>query len=462
MATHAPDAMKMRFYKFWQAIQLTDGLTGNEAAPLALKQAQSDAKEPDFFRGDVSATLIDDLDPTSAVDLEKAVLAFRDPFLLNRAFMIEASPPEQETCLDGAQNMDVDLVADANAGSIPSIDLPRWKKWLQEVEQFKGVNGDACKDAHPTPSFLERLLESFGDLSSAIEKSFSSKRQKPDSNSSSATQSEDRSGYPDIPPSFLDSPRGLRFLILILFYPTLADPDSYSTWHRALRVFRILSTSQRNLLAAWFADSKNICLDEFQQILQNLQQLITITFLEEFASSDMPEDAMADADNIPDQLWDFFVMRTAQKCKNALSCIDILWKANIKKREALKVWRKSVLVKGAAAMVKDTGSMQAPQTLKEEEFFNDALNSVERVLHHDYVYAMFFEHIERDSNPFAMHQNRKRPQKPKSLTEIQCKAMLNNYTFGLMAYSFCLDACNKCRFLMFDATSRQRENTTCF
>merc|ERR1711972_1043936 len=58
-----------------------------------------------------------------------------------------------------------------------------------------------------------------------------------------------------------------------------------------------------------------------------------------------------------------------------------------------------------------------------------------------------------------MQRNLRRPQKPKSMLEIERKSMLNNYTFGLLAHNFCLDASNKCRFLMFDAASRQREET---
>merc|ERR1712190_435775 len=116
--------------------------------------------------------------------------------------------------------------------------------------------------------------------------------------------------------------------------------------------------------------------------------------------------------------------------------------------------------KGTAAMLDSANAgRDIPKALKDEDFFNDALNSVERVLQHEYQYAIYFEHFERENDPMPIQSNMRRPQKPKSLLEIEKKSMLNNYTFGLLAHNFCLDASNKCRFLMFDAASRQREET---
>jgi len=462
----ADEDPKLRFYKFWQAVQLSENLTPTEAVPPAMQRAQSAEEAPEFFRGDMSISSIDALDPTSQADLERAVLAFRDPFLLNKAFLLEKAHSEKP--LDASSAMDVDIEADMEAAMnptrpIPDIDLPRWKSWLEKVEQFKEPptkteeGGDACMDDVEKPSYLERILESVGDLSSAIERRFLSK---PKPQAALEMKPEEVSGYPVIPPSFLDSPQGLRFLILILFHPSLSDPDSYDSWHRVLRGFRVLNVDQRNSLAMWMADDDNMSIDGFREVLQNLQQLITITFLSEFASPDMPADAQDQPEDIPDQVWDFFVMRAAQKCKNALSCMDVFWKANLRRRLAMKNWRKSELTRGTIAMLGDGsgGGRQPPQALKDEDFFNDALNSVERVLQHEFTYSMYFEHIDLENNP-TLQRGSRQPQKPTSLEEIERKSMMNNYTFGLLAYSFCLDASNKCRFLMFDAALRQREET---
>eukprot|EP00931_Biecheleriopsis_adriatica_P057387 TRINITY_DN34032_c0_g1_i1.p1 TRINITY_DN34032_c0_g1~~TRINITY_DN34032_c0_g1_i1.p1 ORF type:complete len:831 (-),score=236.30 TRINITY_DN34032_c0_g1_i1:94-2586(-) len=433
MAALSAEEKKIRFTKFWQAAQLSEDRSANDAVPIAMMRAGSTDKTPEFFRGDTSIASIDSLDPTSKEDLEKAVVAFRDPFLLNKAFI-------PGKAADSASKETSAMDVDAAPGQFAHIDLPLWREWLEKVESFADAE-DTCMDAADRPSYSERILESFGDLSSAIERGLC-KTYKGDE--------EARKGYPDVPPSFLDSPYGLRFLALILFHPSLADPDSYASWHRILRAFRILNDTQRDILATWLADSGNVGIDTFREMLQNLEQLITITFLSEFASEDMPADAQEEPDNIPDGVWDFFVMRCAQKCKNALSCIDIFWKANLKRREAVKQWHKARLVRGAAAML----GTDPPQALKDEEFFNDALNSVERVLQHEFKYSIFFEHIEREHEPFFAGTP---PKKPKSLKEIEKKAMLNNYSFGLLAYDFCLDASNKCRFLMFDAATRQRE-----
>eukprot|EP00959_Pyramimonas_sp_CCMP1952_P358219 7500667-Pyramimonas_sp.AAC.1 len=65
----------------------------------------------------------------------------------------------------------------------------------------------------------------------------------------------------------------------------------------------------------------------------------------------MPPDAQARADHIPEQVWTYFVARTSQKCKNALCCIDVFWRANLRKREARKRWRRAELTRGTAAVV---------------------------------------------------------------------------------------------------------------
>eukprot|EP00928_Gymnodinium_smaydae_P011294 TRINITY_DN14186_c0_g2_i1.p1 TRINITY_DN14186_c0_g2~~TRINITY_DN14186_c0_g2_i1.p1 ORF type:complete len:916 (+),score=214.72 TRINITY_DN14186_c0_g2_i1:75-2822(+) len=444
----AHDDSKLRFYKFFQALQISKGLSPTEAAPEALKLAQeSSEKTPDFFRGDMSIEAVDKLDPTSAVDLEKAVLAFRDPFFLNKAFLAERPAAEKRKGEAEPDAMDVDTDVRATVDSIPYIDVTRWKAWLEKVEQFTEpppTDDQGDTSMVERPSYQERMLESLGDLTSALERAFSNK-------------TNNDNGYPEIPPSFLDSAHGLRFLLLILFHPSLTDPDCYNSWHRILRAFRVLTLPQREILATWLADEKNVCVDEFRSILQNLQQLITITFLSEFASDDMPADAQSEPDNIPDHLWDYFVMRTAQKCKNALCCIELFWNANLKRRAAMRRLRKAALTKGAIAVLGEAGGNAAqPTYLKEEEFFNDALNSVERVLQHEFTHAMYFEHIEMESSSAPLQR---RPRKPTSLMEIERKSMLNNYTFGLLAHNFCLDAGNKCRFLMFDAASRQREET---
>jgi hypothetical protein len=455
----APDESKLRFYKLWQAVQLSEGLSPTEAVQIALRQTQdAEVKTPDFFRGDVSATAIDKLDPSSPTDLEKAVLAFRDPFLLNRSFLVENASAKKRKA--DAMEVDTEGGVDAATGRFPDIDVAQWKDWLHKVESVEVPTQDAEGDATmetQKPSYQERLLESIGDLSSNVEKTILSKARKTDGGSDSngsTPATDDRFGYPTIPPTFLDSPNGLRFLILVLYHPSLADPDSYGSWYRIMRAFRILTLRQREVLASWLADEDNMDINEFRDMVQNLQQMITITFLNEFGSSDMPADAMSDPDSIPEQLWDFFVMRASQKCKNALSCLDIFWKANLKRRAAAKCWRKAALTKGIATLIGESGMAGPIKDLRDDEFFNDALNSCERVLRHEFTHAIYFEHIELEDD---LQPGRRRPQKPKSLLEIEQKSMLNNYTFGLLAHNFCLDAGNKCRFLMFDTASKQRE-----
>jgi len=451
----APDESKIRFCKFWQAVQLSEGLSPNEAVIIAMKRTQDPAEQsPDFFRGDAATTAIDKLDPTCSADLEKAVQAFRDPFLLNKAFLPEDNASAKKRRVDyasDAKDGDVDPEIDLSIGRIPDINVSGWAAWLNKVQEFEEPSGDSSMDAQEKVSYEERMLEALGDLTSSLEKTLLSKSRKSGCSSATTSNSEELC----ISPSFLDSPHGLRFLILILFHPSLADPDSYTSWHRIFRAFRILTPKQRDILASWLAEEENVTVDEFRDILQNLQQLLTITFLSELESSDMPEDAQEDPEGIPEHVWDFFVMRTAQKCKNVLCCIDLFWRANLKRRIAMKRWRKGALTKGIAMLSEGNSPAGQVKDLRDEEFFNDALNSVERVLQHEFVNTIYFEHMQADDDPSP--QRRRQPQKPKSFAEIQQKSMFNNYTFGILANSFCLDAGNKCRFLMFDTHSKQRE-----
>ena len=62
-------------------------------------------------------------------------------------------------------------------------------------------------------------------------------------------------------------------------------------------------------------------------------------------------------------------------------------------------------------------------------------------MQHEFTYAIYFEHIERENDASSLL--RRRPRKPTSIAEIERKSMLNNYTFGLLANNFCLDASNK-------------------
>jgi len=427
------------FTKFWQAVQLREALGPTEAAAKAIEWMKSGEPPPDFFTG-ASAPSLQSLDLASAESLEQAVSSFRDPFLLNTAFPLEQAQP-----------MEVDSETAPPGGHIPAVDLPALKAWYEKVAQARPPPLDPEGDVGMSepPGYLERLLEACGDLCSALARKLVKPRR------SGGSWTGEPFGCPEILPSFLDYPQGLRFLVLILFHPSLGDPDSYGQWHRVLRGFRILSAAQRDTLAAWFADEGNVSLEEFQEILQNLQQLITIEFLNELSSSDMPPDAQARADHIPEQVWSYFVARTAQKCKNALCCIDVLWKANLRKREARRRWRIAEFTRGTAAVVGEEGRGLPPRCLKDEEFFNDALNSCERVLAHEFDHSMLFEHMEaeRDMTLTA------RPRRATSLLEIERKAVLNNDTFGLLAHPFCLDASNKCRFLMFDSSTRQRDET---
>jgi len=134
----------------------------------------------------------------------------------------------------------------------------------------------------------------------------------------------------------------------------------------------------------------------------------------------------------------------------------VFWKANLRKREARKRWRRAELTKGTAAVVGGEGRGLPPRCLKDEEFFNDALNSCERVLAHEFDHSMLFEHIEAERDMVPMQPP---PRRASSLLEIERKALVNNDTFGLLAHPFCLDASNKCRFLMFDSSTRQRIET---
>eukprot|EP00929_Paragymnodinium_shiwhaense_P025350 TRINITY_DN15354_c0_g1_i1.p1 TRINITY_DN15354_c0_g1~~TRINITY_DN15354_c0_g1_i1.p1 ORF type:complete len:941 (+),score=279.73 TRINITY_DN15354_c0_g1_i1:98-2920(+) len=455
MAAAVSDAeKKLRFFKFWQAVQVEDGKGAQEAAVVAMAKAQdNDLKTPDFYRGDVQAALVEKLDATKTADLENAVMAFRDPFLLNMSFM-----PPAATSRSSASSMDVDSEGGDSQkpdAKIPGVDVVRLKQWFETVENFVDKDGDATMGVDGgKASYSERILESFGDLASQLERAFCKRSHTGDKNDDLSKPY----GVPTIPPSFLDSPRGLRFLLLILFHPSIGDPDTYGSWNRVLRAFRILRPQQQERLAEWMADDDNIDIEEFRSLVQNLQQYITITFLGEFASSDMPADAQENPGDIPSQVWDFFVMRCAQKCKNALCAIEVLWKANLKRIEALRHWRKQELTKGTAHTMKESGSKR-PEALKADEFFNDALNGVEKVLQHEYAYSMYFEHLERDSRPELAATVLARPRKPTSIDEIEERSMLNDYTFGLICHSFCMDASNKCRFLMLDASHRQREET---
>lgn len=124
MAQSSDDEKKVRFYKFWQAVQLTEGLDANEAVAVAVKRSQDPTNEtPGFFRGEVSAAPIHALVPNSTEDLEKGVIAFRDPFLLNKAFPMESASAKRRK-VDGAPDaMDVDTgpEIDSDIGRVPGV-----------------------------------------------------------------------------------------------------------------------------------------------------------------------------------------------------------------------------------------------------------------------------------------------------------------------------------------------------
>lgn len=68
----------------------------------------------------------------------------------------------------------------------------------------------------------------------------------------------------------LNSLAGLRLVIVILFHPSMRDPDTYPQWDRVMRLFRALTNAQRDVLANWLAGM--LKLDEFREMLEALQQ----------------------------------------------------------------------------------------------------------------------------------------------------------------------------------------------
>ena len=162
-------------------------------------------------------------------------------------------------------SVDVATAADVEMGDEPSSNKPLLEQILEHLTQL-------CLKAvkeQPAPIYGHSPRREETGAAAGSTALLPAPAVPPNGTSNAATTSEKSSpsGEPRVPP--LQTPQGLRFLLLLLFHPNITDPDSYQTLNRAFRVFRVLCPTQKEILAEFFA---SISADRFRDVVATLQQ----------------------------------------------------------------------------------------------------------------------------------------------------------------------------------------------
>ncbi|CAD7927436.1 unnamed protein product [Amoebophrya sp. A120] len=494
-----PAEARQRFLKFFQALQLADGLPPNEAAKAAIDASKTLSKPTPAlpsgrnfpnaeelvkrFASAASASSSDDKPALTAATWEQFAELWGDFFCANQILLPKGKPATETD---------------------PSVDLDQLQALYQLIESAEipkepdamDVDAEGKEKTSPrAASPSEMVVRHLGNLCNAISKeNVAGVQRAVDAKNKSSSSSASPSGGPSASSSSSDllhpggqqaggsssstavggpasspvatgadsavencisnsdSPGELRILFLIFFHPCLQNPDRNEDSAKLLRAFRGLSEKGKEILATWLAD---LDIAMLRSQLQTIQQYLSITFL------DIYHEEGADDENAPEHVWDMFVVKSSQLCKNALSYMELIWKANQIRIKRRREYRKEELTKGTAAMLRSVSKGMGAtggEVLPPEEFRNDAMNDVDNVLRHDYYHAVYFEFYQMQDEDEAL-STKPKPKQAKSLHDISEKSALNTYTFGLLEHNFCLDANSKCRLLMISTADQQRHET---